>query len=176
MSRFAIAILSTAALGATPALAQFESLALDEGAPAEAFAKYSYYDAYPRRDPDNLIDPSQWSSCWAFTQAERLRLAELAKTAPEEIRDELKEASIHYQVAEIYYSELVRGTDIYNGVSTSVTNAEFEMAQQALIGGETQWLASNAADCIWRMPDREMPEFAELYPWLADGLGTNYSN
>ena len=168
-------LLTAATLGASRH-AQTSSLALEQGATEEAFGEYSYFDAYPVRDPDNLIDPGLWTTCWAMTQAERYRLADLARNAPPEYRDELREASIHYQVAEIYYSEIVRGMAIFEGAMMRDVNAALEIEQQALIGGAPYWLASNAADCIYRMPESSMPEFAELYPWLANGLGTFYTN
>ncbi len=144
-------------------------------APEEAFGEFSYYDAYPRRDPDDLIDQAAWVNCWAVTDTERARLAEAAQNAPPELQEELQLAAAHYQVAAIYYSELVRGTNIYLGVSTRQTNDALEIERQGLIGGAPQWIAGNAADCIRRMPDSAMPEFAELFPWLAGGLGTFYS-
>lgn len=178
MPRFLFSLVSTAALlCAAPAMAQEAgSLALSQGAPEEAFGEYSYFDAFPKRNPDDLMDQGLWTTCWAMTQAERHRLADLSETAPPEIAEELHEASIHYQVAEIYYSELVRGTAIFQGAMMSDVNDALEIEQQALIGGAAHWLASNAADCIYRMPESSMPEFAELYPWLVGGLGTFYTN
>lgn len=168
-------VLSVAALAlcvsSAPALAQ----ALPMDAPPEAFGEFSYYNVWPKRNPDDLIDPGLWATCWAFTRAERQRLRALSDTAPEALRDELREASYYYQNAEIYYNELVRGTAIYNGVPTRETNAQFEIEEQSLIGAQQQWLSQNAAECISKMPAREMPEFAELYPWLADALGTAYT-
>lgn len=174
MKRHVLCLVSAAALlgAAAPASAQ----ALSQGAPEAAFGEYSYFDAYPKRNPDDLIDQSLWTTCWAMTQAEKERLEALSKTAPADMREELHEASIHYQVAEIYYSELVRGTGIFQGAMMSDINDALIIEQQALIGGAPHWLASNAADCIYRMPESSMPEFAELYPWLANGLGTFYEN
>lgn len=166
----ATAALSMAAVSA-PASAQ----ALQEDAPESAFGEYSYYNTWPRLNPDDLIDPSLWASCWAFTKGERERLTALSREVPEPLSTELREASYYYQAAEIYYNELVRGTAIHNGVSTRETNEQMEIEVQSLIGGAQQWLSKNAADCIAKMPDREMEEFAELYPWLADALGTAYT-
>ncbi|GEM_PF-5595513 len=178
-SRLARSALLSAALAcaAAPAFAQEAGQALGENAPVEAFGEYSYYDAYPKMDANDLIDVGLWTTCWAFTEAEKDRLDALAEQAPNpELADEMKMASIHYQVAEIYYGELVRGTAIFNGEAMGKVNSQREIEQQSLIGGAPQWIAKNAADCIWKMPDRDMPEFAELYPWLASGFGTTYRN
>lgn len=172
--RISIAIPAMIAAAVTAAAPAAYGQAMDLADPREDFGPTSYYDVYPKRDPENLTPLEQWTTCWAFSKAEKARLEAAAESAPEEMEDELDLAAAHYQVAVIYYGELVRGNAIYEGKSTSEVNDALTIEEQSLIGAGEQWLAENAAQCIVRLPDREMPEFADLYPWLADALGTDY--